>query len=168
MGVKEEEQGRSRDLTAGPCTKYSFLLRSTCRSASPDSRKVVKWNVEDTFSWLRKDHSASKEDYMVRGPQGEVKDSAAGQAGFHNSLCAERQTVMPISPQSLEMLKTHGFLSTILTAILGSDAYKQLPFNLMNVQHVSSVDLRAVCLFLCVSILQLKATFRGLKRWLSS
>lgn len=38
------------------------------RSASPDSRKVVKWNVEDTFSWLRKDHSASKEDYMVSGP----------------------------------------------------------------------------------------------------
>nr|XP_060627566.1 mRNA (2'-O-methyladenosine-N(6)-)-methyltransferase [Anolis sagrei ordinatus] len=29
------------------------------RSASPDSRKVVKWNVEDTFSWLRRDHSAS-------------------------------------------------------------------------------------------------------------
>lgn len=41
---------------------------STGRSASPDSRKVVKWNVEDTFSWLRKDHSASKEDYMVSGP----------------------------------------------------------------------------------------------------
>nr|XP_015220584.1 PREDICTED: phosphorylated CTD-interacting factor 1 isoform X1 [Lepisosteus oculatus]XP_015220585.1 PREDICTED: phosphorylated CTD-interacting factor 1 isoform X1 [Lepisosteus oculatus] len=36
------------------------------RNASPDSRKVVKWNVEDTFSWLRKDHSASKEDYMDR------------------------------------------------------------------------------------------------------
>uniref|UniRef100_A0A8C9EK14 PDX1 C-terminal inhibiting factor 1 n=1 Tax=Pavo cristatus TaxID=9049 RepID=A0A8C9EK14_PAVCR len=35
-------------------------------SASPDSRKVVKWNVEDTFSWLRRDHSASKEDYMDR------------------------------------------------------------------------------------------------------
>lgn len=26
---------------------------------------MVKWNVEDTFSWLRRDHSASKEDYMV-------------------------------------------------------------------------------------------------------
>lgn len=39
-----------------------------CRSASPDSRKVVKWNVEDTFSWLRRDHSASKEDYMVSIP----------------------------------------------------------------------------------------------------
>lgn len=47
-------------LTAAP-----FYAPPTGRSASPDSRKVVKWNVEDTFSWLRKDHSASKEDYMV-------------------------------------------------------------------------------------------------------
>ncbi|XP_075701518.1 mRNA (2'-O-methyladenosine-N(6)-)-methyltransferase isoform X1 [Rhinoderma darwinii] len=36
------------------------------RRASPDIRKVVKWNVEDTFSWLRRDHLATKEDYMDR------------------------------------------------------------------------------------------------------
>ncbi|XP_062402264.1 mRNA (2'-O-methyladenosine-N(6)-)-methyltransferase [Sardina pilchardus] len=36
------------------------------RNATPDSRKVVKWNVEDTMNWLRKDMSASKEDYMDR------------------------------------------------------------------------------------------------------
>uniref|UniRef100_A0A8C8IZW8 mRNA (2'-O-methyladenosine-N(6)-)-methyltransferase n=1 Tax=Oncorhynchus tshawytscha TaxID=74940 RepID=A0A8C8IZW8_ONCTS len=36
------------------------------RNATPDSRKVVKWNVEDTINWLRRDHSASKEDYMDR------------------------------------------------------------------------------------------------------
>uniref|UniRef100_A0A8B9KFS6 mRNA (2'-O-methyladenosine-N(6)-)-methyltransferase n=1 Tax=Astyanax mexicanus TaxID=7994 RepID=A0A8B9KFS6_ASTMX len=36
------------------------------RNATPDSRKVVKWNVEDTMNWLRRDHSASKEDYMDR------------------------------------------------------------------------------------------------------
>ncbi|KAF3855558.1 hypothetical protein F7725_016281 [Dissostichus mawsoni] len=35
-------------------------------NASPESRKVVKWNAEDTMSWLRRDHSASKEDYMDR------------------------------------------------------------------------------------------------------
>ncbi|KAG8007221.1 Phosphorylated CTD-interacting factor 1 [Nibea albiflora] len=35
------------------------------RNASPESRKVVKWNAEDTMSWLRRDHSASKEDYMA-------------------------------------------------------------------------------------------------------
>ncbi|XP_037667370.1 mRNA (2'-O-methyladenosine-N(6)-)-methyltransferase isoform X1 [Choloepus didactylus] len=47
--------------------KYAEAARRLIesRSASPDSRKVVKWNVEDTFSWLRKDHSASKEDYMT-------------------------------------------------------------------------------------------------------
>ncbi|XP_077315359.1 mRNA (2'-O-methyladenosine-N(6)-)-methyltransferase isoform X1 [Lithobates pipiens] len=36
------------------------------RRASPDIRKVVKWNVEDTFSWLRRDNLATKEDYMDR------------------------------------------------------------------------------------------------------
>ncbi|OCT62783.1 mRNA (2'-O-methyladenosine-N(6)-)-methyltransferase [Xenopus laevis] len=36
------------------------------RRASSDSRKMVKWNVEDTFSWLRRDHLATKEDYMDR------------------------------------------------------------------------------------------------------
>ncbi|XP_037346421.2 mRNA (2'-O-methyladenosine-N(6)-)-methyltransferase [Pungitius pungitius] len=36
------------------------------RNASPDRRKVVKWNAEDTMNWLRRDHSASKEDYMDR------------------------------------------------------------------------------------------------------
>ncbi|XP_043946164.1 mRNA (2'-O-methyladenosine-N(6)-)-methyltransferase [Protopterus annectens] len=42
----------------------SRLIES--RNASSESRKLVKWNVEDTFSWLRKDHSATKEDYMDR------------------------------------------------------------------------------------------------------
>ncbi|XP_037535640.1 mRNA (2'-O-methyladenosine-N(6)-)-methyltransferase [Nematolebias whitei] len=36
------------------------------RNVSPESRKVVKWNAEDTMNWLRRDHSASKEDYMDR------------------------------------------------------------------------------------------------------
>lgn len=41
------------------------MISELCRNASPESRKVVKWNAEDTMSWLRRDHSASKEDYMV-------------------------------------------------------------------------------------------------------
>ncbi|XP_048464059.1 mRNA (2'-O-methyladenosine-N(6)-)-methyltransferase isoform X4 [Rhincodon typus] len=36
------------------------------RNATPDVRKTVKWNVEDTFNWLRKEPSATKEDYMER------------------------------------------------------------------------------------------------------
>lgn len=64
----EWEEGGADPSVAGSCARTSPLsLPLTGRSASPDSRKVVKWNVEDTFSWLRKDHSASKEDYMVSG-----------------------------------------------------------------------------------------------------
>lgn len=32
--------------------------------------------MEDTFSWLRKDHSASKEDYMVSAPGEEAGGNA--------------------------------------------------------------------------------------------
>ena len=37
------------------------------RTASPDSRKIVKWNVEDTFQWLRRTVGASFDDFQVRG-----------------------------------------------------------------------------------------------------
>ncbi|KAM4692293.1 LOW QUALITY PROTEIN: mRNA (2'-O-methyladenosine-N(6)-)-methyltransferase [Rhinophrynus dorsalis] len=48
--------------------KYAEACRRLIesRSASSDSRKLVKWNVEDTISWLRRDHLATKEDYMDR------------------------------------------------------------------------------------------------------
>ncbi|XP_021342973.1 phosphorylated CTD-interacting factor 1-like [Mizuhopecten yessoensis] len=36
------------------------------RSASSESRKIVKWNVEDTFTWLRKQQNASYEDFLER------------------------------------------------------------------------------------------------------
>lgn len=42
-----------------------FFWSCSIRNATPECRKVVKWNVEDTMNWLRKDLSASKEDYMV-------------------------------------------------------------------------------------------------------
>lgn len=78
---------------------------STGRSASPDSRKVVKWNVEDTFSWLRKDHSASKEDYMVSGPGQKATASKkptlpaeAGRAPTAAASCAFGRPLTLISP----------------------------------------------------------------------
>ena len=37
-----------------------------CRSATSESRKVVKWNVEETFSWLRRPGGAAYDDYLVR------------------------------------------------------------------------------------------------------
>ncbi|XP_066482551.1 mRNA (2'-O-methyladenosine-N(6)-)-methyltransferase isoform X2 [Tiliqua scincoides] len=85
------------------------------RSASPDSRKVVKWNVEDTFSWLRRDHSASKEDYMDRlehlrkqcGPHvsAAAKDSVEGICSkiYHISL----EYVKRIREKHLAILKEH-------------------------------------------------------------
>nr|KAG5712235.1 hypothetical protein BaRGS_014585 [Batillaria attramentaria] len=36
------------------------------RNASSESRKVVKWNAEDTFQWLRKKNNASYDDYLER------------------------------------------------------------------------------------------------------
>ncbi|ALC44779.1 CG11399 [Drosophila busckii] len=36
------------------------------RSAPPESKKVVKWNVEDTFQWLRRTVGASYEDFQDR------------------------------------------------------------------------------------------------------
>ncbi|XP_008519894.2 mRNA (2'-O-methyladenosine-N(6)-)-methyltransferase [Equus asinus] len=95
--------------------KYAEAARRLIesRSASPDSRKVVKWNVEDTFSWLRKDHSASKEDYMDRlehlrrqcGPHvsAAAKDSVEGICSkiYHISL----EYVKRIREKHLAILK---------------------------------------------------------------
>ncbi|XP_067001786.2 mRNA (2'-O-methyladenosine-N(6)-)-methyltransferase [Anabrus simplex] len=36
------------------------------RNASPESRKVVKWNVEDTFQWLRRTVGATYDDFQDR------------------------------------------------------------------------------------------------------
>ncbi|XP_054164741.1 mRNA (2'-O-methyladenosine-N(6)-)-methyltransferase-like [Oppia nitens] len=36
------------------------------RNASPESRKIVKWNVEDAFQWIRKTLNATFEDYQQR------------------------------------------------------------------------------------------------------
>lgn len=52
------------------------------RNASPESRKVVKWNAEDTMNWLRRDHSASKEDYMVNL----TNFKAANKVNHHHKL----------------------------------------------------------------------------------
>lgn len=95
--------------------KYAEAARRLIesRSTSPDSRKVVKWNVEDTFSWLRKDHSASKEDYMDRlehlrrqcGPHvsAAAKDSVEGICSkvYHISL----EYVKRIREKHLAILK---------------------------------------------------------------
>jgi hypothetical protein len=47
-------------------------IHTNFRSASSDSRKIVKWNVEETITWLRKQVSASYEDYLVRAAFNEI------------------------------------------------------------------------------------------------
>ena len=36
------------------------------KNASSENRKIVKWNVEDTFNWLRRTVGASYEDFQER------------------------------------------------------------------------------------------------------
>lgn len=35
------------------------------RNAEAESRKVVKWNVDETFQWLRKTVGATYDDFQV-------------------------------------------------------------------------------------------------------
>jgi hypothetical protein len=50
-------------------SKYAEAAKrmiETSRTASQESRKIVKWNVEDTFQWLRRTVGATFDDYMER------------------------------------------------------------------------------------------------------
>lgn len=50
-------------------SKYAEAAKrmiDTSRTASQESRKIVKWNVEDTFQWLRRTVGATFDDYMER------------------------------------------------------------------------------------------------------
>lgn len=55
--------------------------------------------MEDTFSWLRKDHSASKEDYMVSGPGHFLKASGKALGHFFpEAHCLQRLGRAPQQP----------------------------------------------------------------------
>jgi phosphorylated CTD-interacting factor 1 len=43
-----------------------IYLHSLFRTVSPESRKIVKWNVEETFNWLRKTIGATYDDFQER------------------------------------------------------------------------------------------------------
>ena len=50
-------------------SKYAEAAKrmiETSRTASQESRKIVKWNVEDTFQWLRRTVGATFDDYTER------------------------------------------------------------------------------------------------------
>lgn len=46
--------------------KNNTVLFSMGRNASPESRKVVKWNAEETFQWLRRTVGATYDDFQER------------------------------------------------------------------------------------------------------
>uniref|UniRef100_A0A7N6A7R8 PCIF1 WW domain-containing protein n=1 Tax=Anabas testudineus TaxID=64144 RepID=A0A7N6A7R8_ANATE len=120
------------------------------RNASPESRKVVKWNAEDTMSWLRRDHSASKEDYMDRlehlrqqcGPHvtAVAKDSVEGICSKIYQLSAE---------YSRRLRQTHlSLLQDLSTEVCASPPQSRLvycyPVRLMvkvNRGHFSKLEL---------------------------
>lgn len=48
---------------------YTLILHLSLfklRNVSSESRKVVKWNCEDTFQWLRKTVGATYDDFQER------------------------------------------------------------------------------------------------------
>lgn len=63
-----------------------FFLNS--RNASQESRKIVKWNVEDTFLWLRRTVGATFDDYMDRLAHlkvGVENSYGSGGAGYYST-----------------------------------------------------------------------------------
>lgn len=62
--VKAKFPGDARKQLARYAEAAKKMIES--RNASPESRKVVKWNVEDAFSWLRRTVNATYEDHTER------------------------------------------------------------------------------------------------------
>ncbi|XP_043199784.1 mRNA (2'-O-methyladenosine-N(6)-)-methyltransferase-like isoform X2 [Amphibalanus amphitrite] len=62
--VKPKFTGEARKQLSRYCEAAKKMIES--RTASPESRKIVKWNVEDTFQWLRRTVGASFDDFQER------------------------------------------------------------------------------------------------------
>ena len=62
--VKPKFTGEARKQLSRYCEAAKKLME--VRNTSPESRKVVKWNVEDTFNWLRRTVGANYEDFQER------------------------------------------------------------------------------------------------------
>lgn len=62
--IKPKFPGDARKQLARYAEAAKKMIES--RNATPESRKVVKWNVEDAFSWLRRTVNATYEDHTER------------------------------------------------------------------------------------------------------
>lgn len=62
--VKPKFTGEARKQLSKYCEAAKTMME--VRSASSESRKIVKWNVEDTFNWLRRTVGANYDDFQER------------------------------------------------------------------------------------------------------
>ncbi|CAG2169941.1 unnamed protein product [Oppiella nova] len=62
--VKPKFSGEARKQLSKYAEAAKKMIES--RNASSESRKIVKWNVEDAFQWIRKTLNATFEDYQQR------------------------------------------------------------------------------------------------------
>ena len=62
--VKPKFTGEARKQLSKYCEAAKKLME--VRGVSPEGRKIVKWNVEDTFSWLRRTVGANYDDFQER------------------------------------------------------------------------------------------------------
>ena len=62
--VKPKFTGDARKQLSSYAEAAKRIMES--RNALPESRKVVKWNVDETFQWLRKTVGASYDDFQDR------------------------------------------------------------------------------------------------------
>ncbi len=62
--VKPKFTGEARKQLSKYCEAAKKLME--VRSASSEGRKIVKWNVEDTFTWLRRTVGANYDDFQER------------------------------------------------------------------------------------------------------
>lgn len=66
------------------------------RKATPESRKIVTWQVEDTFKWLRKKTGASYDDYLVSFPAHHQHQMISSYIMFIISLIDNLRNIYPI------------------------------------------------------------------------
>ena len=62
--VRPKYTGEARKQLSKYCEAARSMIEK--RGTSPEGRKVVKWNVEDTLAWLRRTVGASYEDFQER------------------------------------------------------------------------------------------------------
>ena len=62
--VKPKFTGEARKQLSKYCEAAKKLME--IRSSSSEGRKIVKWNVEDTFTWLRRTVGANYDDFQER------------------------------------------------------------------------------------------------------